>query len=118
MRAAALAAMGAALLAGCASAPVFEGGREWSAGWREGKVEKVGTASELGYRHSYDCRHREGGAGREAPGLFAVVGIENMGRHRHHVVPVAASREPRPGDRVLTNWRTCQPALPLGRGSP
>lgn len=100
-----------AALAGCASRPVFEGGRAWNDGWREGQVEKIGSAAELGYRHSYDCRYREGGAGREAVGLFAVVAVQNMGRHRHHVVPVEAGKEPRVGDRVLTNWRGCQPPV-------
>lgn len=100
-----------AVLAGCASTPVFEGGRAWSEGWREGKVEKVGTASELGYRQSYDCRYREGGAGREAPGLFAVISIRNMGRHRHHVAPVERGQEPELGSAVLTNWRGCAPPV-------
>ena len=103
MRAAICAALAAALLAGCAAKAVFGGGREWSAGWREGKVKRVGSASELGYPHSYDCRYRDSRAGREAVGLFAVVVIENMGRQRNHVVPVEAGNEPRVGDRVLTN---------------
>lgn len=103
----------AAALAGCASNPVFEGGRAWSDGWREGKVEKVGSAAELGYRQSYDCRYRDGGAGRQAPGLFAVVGIQNMGRHRHHVAPVEQGREPAIASRVLTKWRNCVPAVAL-----
>ncbi len=100
-----------AALSGCASTPVFEGGRPWSEGWREGKVEKVGNASELGSRHTYDCRYREDGAGREAQGRFAVVGMQNMTRHRHHVVPVEAGKEPQIGDSVLTNWHACQPPL-------
>jgi len=112
MRAGVFSALAAAVaLSGCASTPVFEGGRAWSQGWREGKVEKVATASELGYRQSYDCRYREGGAGREAPGLFAVVGVQNMGRHRHHVAPVEAGKEPVAGAPVLTNWRGCEPPV-------
>lgn len=109
MSARALAALAAAAaLSGCASAPIFEGGRAWNEGWREGKVEKVGAASELGYRQSYDCRYRDGGAGREAPGRFAVVGVQNMGRHRHHVAPVEPGKEPGMGAQVLTNWRSCE----------
>ena len=97
-----------AALAGCASKPVFEGGRAWNEGWREGKVEKVGSASELGYRQSYDCRYREGGAGREAQGRFAVVAVQNMGKHRHVVAPVEAGKEPAVGSEVLVNWRGCE----------
>ena len=42
MSARALAALAAAAaLSGCASAPIFEGGRAWTEGWREGTVEKV-----------------------------------------------------------------------------
>lgn len=103
------------VLTGCASRPVFEGGRAWNDGWREGEVEKVGAASELGYQQSYDCRYRDGGRGRDAPGRFAVVQMRNMGQHRHHVVPVEPGREPQVGARVLTNWRGCDP--PLARSS-
>ncbi len=101
----------AAALAGCASNPVFEGGRAWSDGWREGKVEKVGSAAELGYRQSYDCRYRDDGAGRDAPGRFAVVAVQNMGKHRHVVAPVEPGREPKEGDQVLTNLRGCAPPI-------
>jgi hypothetical protein len=101
----------AGVLAGCASTPVFEGGRAWNDGWREGTIEKVGAAAELGYRQTYDCRYRDEGAGRNAPGLFAVVGIQQMGRHRHHVAPVGPGTSPRVGDQVLTNWRGCEPPL-------
>lgn len=100
-----------AFLAGCASHPVFEGDRRWDQGWREGVVEKVGAASELGYRQSYDCRYRDGGAGRSAAGAFAVVGVRDMGRHRHHVVPLAPGTQPQAGAPVLTNWRNCEPPL-------
>ncbi|TWO72989.1 hypothetical protein FN976_01760 [Caenimonas sedimenti] len=109
---AALAALAA--LVGCASTPVFEGGRAWSEGWREGKVEKA-SAGELGYRQSYDCRYREGGAGRDASGRFAVVGVQHMGRHRHHVAPVEAGKEPTVGASVLTNWRGCEPPIARAR---
>ena len=106
----------AAALAGCASNPVFEGGRAWNEGWREGEVEKIGSARELGYEHSYDCRYRAGGAGRDASGRFAVVGVQNMGRHRHHVVPVEPDREPQVGAAVLIHARSCEapvaPATP------
>jgi hypothetical protein len=97
-----------AALAGCASTPVFEGGRAWNEGWREGKVEKVGNALELGYRHTYDCRYRNDGAGRDAQGRFAVVAVQNMGRHRHVVVPVESGKEPAVGSEVLVNWRGCE----------
>ena len=111
MRAWLAAVAATAALAGCASPPVFEGGHAWNEGWREGKIEKVGAASELGYRHSYDCRYRDGGLGRDAPGRFAVVGLQSMGRHRHHVVPVAPINEPQVGAEVLTNWRGCEPPI-------
>lgn len=101
----------AAALSGCASRPAFEGGRRWEEGWREGTVEKVGMAAELGYRHTYDCRYREGGAGREAQGRFAVVSMSDAGRHRHHVTPVQAGKEPAIGDQVLTNRRGCEPPV-------
>jgi hypothetical protein len=97
-----------AALAGCASTPVFEGGRAWNEGWREGKVEKVGNAPELGYRHTYDCRYRNDGAGRDAQGRFAVVAVQNMGRHRHVVAPVESGKEPAVGSEVLVNWRGCE----------
>lgn len=103
-----------AALSGCASTPIFEGGRAWNEGWREGKVEQVGAASELGYRQSYDCRYREGGAGRDAPGRFAIVGVQTLGGHRHHVAPVGPGREIEVGAPVLTNWRSCEP--PVARG--
>jgi hypothetical protein len=101
----------AVVLAGCASHPVFEGGRAWSEGWREGKVEKLASGAELGYRQTYDCRYRNGGAGREAAGRYAVIGIEVMSRHRHHVVPVEPTREPQVGSNVLTNLRRCDPPV-------
>lgn len=103
-----LALAAVAALAGCASTPVFEGDRAWNEGWREGKVEKVGAASELGYRQSYDCRYRNDGAGREAQGRFAVVAVRNMGKHRHVVAPVEAGKEPAVGSEVLINWRACE----------
>lgn len=103
----------AAALVGCALYPVFEGGRTWNEGWREGEVEKVGTASELGPQEFHDCRYRGGGAGRAAPGLFVVIGMRNMGRHRHHVVPVEPGKEPQVGAAVLTNWRGCE--APIAR---
>jgi hypothetical protein len=106
-----MAAAALAALAGCATTPVFEGGRAWNEGWRVGEVEKVGNASELGYRQTYDCRYREGGAGRDATGRFAVVGVQHMGRHRHHVAPVEAGKEPAVGAPVLTNWRRCEPPI-------
>lgn len=110
---AALIAMG---LAGCASRPVFEGGRAWDQGWRDGKVEKVAAASELGYRQTYDCRYREGGAGRQAAGRFAVVGVQSMGRHRHHVVPVEPGKELAVGTDVLTQPRGCEaPIVRIGK---
>lgn len=99
----------AAALSGCAAPPVFEGGRAWNEGWREGEVEKIGAARELGYQQSYDCRYRNGGAGRDAPGRFAVVAVRNMGKHRHHVAPVEPGKEPQVGASVLTNWRGCEP---------
>lgn len=112
MRARVLAAAAAlAAVAGCASTPVFEGGRAWNEGWREGKVEKVGAASELGYRQDYDCRYRDGGAGRDATGRFAVVAVQGMGKHRHVVAPIESGKEPRVGARVLVNWRGCEPPI-------
>jgi hypothetical protein len=108
-----LALAAVAVLAGCASKPVFEGGRAWNEGWRDGKVENVGSASELGYRQSYDCRYREGGAGRDAQGRFAVVGVQNMGKHRHVVAPVESGKEPQIGAPVLVNWRVCE--TPIAR---
>ena len=105
------AAVAAASLVGCASNPVYEGGRAWNEGWREGKVEQVGFARELGYAQSYDCRFRDGSAGREAPGRFAVVGVRIMGRHRHHVVPVDEGTAPRVGDQVLTRLQRCEPPV-------
>ena len=111
MRSVAFAALAALGLAGCASNPVYEGGRAWNQGWREGKVEKVASAPELGYRHTFDCRYRAGGPGRDATGVFAVVGLQNMGRHRHHVVPVEPGKEPRVGDQMLTNHRGCEPPI-------
>jgi hypothetical protein len=112
-----LATAAAALtLAGCASTPVFEGSRAWNEGWREGKVEKVAAAPDLGYRQSFDCRYRNGGAGRDASGRFAVIGVQHMGRHRHHVAPVDAGKEPVVGAQVLTNWRGCD--APVARSSP
>lgn len=97
-----------AALGGCASRPVFEGGRVWNEGWREGKVERVGNASELGYRHSYDCRYRNDGAGRGAKGRYAVVAVRHMGRHRHLVTPVEPGKDPPVGSEVLVNWRGCE----------
>lgn len=99
-----------AALGGCASTPVFEGGRAWDQGWREGEVRKVGEASELGYRRSYDCRYRDDDddAGREARGRFAVVAVRNIGRHRHVVAPVESGKEPAVGSEVLVNWRGCE----------
>lgn len=97
-------------VAGCASHPVYEGGRAWNEGWREGMVELVGTAPELGGRRSYDCRYRNGAEGR-AQGRFAVVVFQNMGSTRHHVVPVESGKEPRVGASVLTNWRACEPPI-------
>ena len=97
-----------AALAGCASTPVFEGGRAWNEGWREGKVEKVGNASELGYRQNYDCRYRNDGGGRDAQGRFAVVGVRNMGKHRHVVARVESGKEPAVDSEVLVNLRGCE----------
>ena len=111
-----VAAVAAASLVGCASNPVYEGGRAWNEGWREGKVEQVGFARELGYAQNYDCRYRNGGAGREAPGRFAVVGLQHMGRHRHHVVPVDEGTVPLVGDQVLTRPDRCD--RPVQRGRP
>lgn len=100
-------------LAACAARPAFEGGRAWEEGWREGTVEKVGPAADLGYRQSYDCRYRNGD-GRDASGQFAVVGLRNGGNHRHHVVPVTAGNEPAVGARVLTKWRSCDALVLVG----
>ncbi len=108
-----LALAAVAALAGCASTPVFEGGRAWNDGWRDGKVEKVGNASELGFRQSYDCRYRNDGAGREATGRFAVVAVRNTGKHRHVVAPVEAGKEPVVGSEVLVNLRGCE--TPIAR---
>lgn len=105
-----LAALAATALAGCA-APVFEGGRLWSEGWREGEVEQVGTTREVGYQRFYDCRYRSGGGGRDALGRFAVVRVQNMGRLRDHVVPVEPGKEPVVGAAVLTNFRSCEPPV-------
>jgi hypothetical protein len=114
MRAATLAIFAGAALAGCASTPVYEGGRAWDEGWREGKIEKVAEAAQLGYRHTYDCRYRDGGSGRKAEGRFAVVGVQSRGRHRHHVVPVEPGKEPAVGQEVLTQVRGCEPPIPRG----
>lgn len=105
----------AAALVGCAAHPVFEGGRAWEDGWRTGKVERVAPAAELGYRQTYDCRYREGGLGRKAPGRFAVVGVRTAGGHRHHVVPVVEGMEPSAGEEVLTNHRGCEPITRAAR---
>lgn len=106
--------LAAASVAGCATPPAFEGGREWEEGWREGTVEKVGAASELGSRYSYDCRYREGD-GRASPGRFAVVALRKGGEHRHHVVPTPLGKEPAVGARVLTNTRGCEAPVLVDR---
>lgn len=111
MRASIFLAIAATALVGCAASPVYEGGRAWKAGWREGKVEKIGTASELGHRTSFDCRYENGGLGHEARGQFALVGIMALGRHRHHVVPVESGDVPQIGAPVLTKWRSCEFAI-------
>ena len=102
----------AAALAGCAM-PMFEGGRSWSEGWREGEVAQVGTARELGSQRFHDCRYRGGGAGSDAPGRFAVVRVHDMGLLRDHVVPVEPGKEPQVGATVLTNARGCE--APIAR---
>jgi hypothetical protein len=97
----------AALLAGCASV-VYDGKYDWKEGWREARVERTGSAEELGGRASRDCRYRlppeEVKSGR-----FAVLGFEYMARHRHRVVPLAPGDEPARGEPVLTNLRRCEP---------
>jgi len=116
MRTGLLAALASAvLLVGCAARPLYEGGRAWSEGWREGEVERVGTASDLGYRQSYDCRYRDGNKGRESDGRFAVVALRDSGGHRHHVVPVSSAKEIPVGSRVLTNHHGCDAPVPLTR---
>lgn len=100
-------AAGAALLAGCASA-VYDGQYEWKEGWREARVERTGSADELGGRASRDCRYRLP-PDEVKSGRFAVLGFEYMARHRHRVVPLASGDEPVRGEPVLTNLRRCEP---------
>lgn len=95
----------AAALSGCASA-VYEGKYAWAAGWRDAKVVRLAPATELGGRHSSDCRYGTG-SGEDGAALYAVLKYRDVGRERRAVVPASADSGLAPGDAVYANIRTC-----------
>ncbi|MEJ7931453.1 hypothetical protein WG922_15870 [Ramlibacter sp. AN1015] len=100
MRTRLAALLAAALVAtGCASS-VYEGKYAWDSGWRKGKVVRVAEASQLGGRHSMDCRYKMDRQELAAT-RFVVVAVRGVSRTRRAIVPLAAgSPEPAPGDLV------------------
>ena len=102
-----------ALVSGCAST-MYDGKYAWEDGWRQAKVRKIGTASELGGRTTFDCRQKLPEA-QVASSQFVVLGLIDFARYRHQVVPVEAGHAFSKGEEVLTNVRRCDP--PIARRS-
>lgn len=97
----------AAAASGCASS-VYEGKHAWDEGWRRAVVVKVGQASELGGRHSSDCRYKLTPEQVASFNRFVVVSFLEMSRQRRGVLPIAANApEPKPGDLVYANVLLC-----------
>lgn len=102
-----------AALSGCASA-VYEGKYAWDEGWREAKVVRLAAASELGGRHSSDCRYRAP-QGVAPADRYLVVSYRDMSRTRRAVVPVAPADSFVSGQPVYVNVRECSASLIVRR---
>lgn len=102
------------LLSGCASS-VYEGRYAWDEGWREAKVVRLGAGSELGGRHSTDCRYSDAQRARLTD-RFAVLSYRHVGRERRAVVPAPLAEQLHPGERVYANIRECVASTVVRRG--
>lgn len=96
----------AAALTGCAL-PVFDGKYDYRDGWREGLVEKIGSAQDLGGRLSNDCRFKLPEEARVGTQFAVLEILGGFTRHQHHVVPLDPRDHVRIGDRFLTNILGC-----------
>lgn len=90
---------------GCASS-VYEGKYAWVDGWRKATVVRVGPASELGGRHTYDCRFTLKPEQFSPSDSFVVVSFADPSRQRRAVIRLAATApDPMPGELVYANVR-------------
>ena len=95
---------------GCASS-IYEGGYAWADGWRKATVVRVGPASELGGRHSYDCRFTLKPGQFSHSDRFVVVSFADPSRQRRGVLPLVATvPNPMPGELVYANVQRCDRA--------
>jgi hypothetical protein len=92
-----------AVLSGCASS-VYEGKYAWDDGWREAKVLRIAAGSELGGRHTHDCRYKKSAVPSQR---YAEVAVRMAGKDRRAVVPVADDTRLATGDAVYANVREC-----------
>lgn len=90
-------------IAGCASS-VYEGKYAWEDGWREAEVVRIAPASELGGRHTNDCRYGHSPAPAQR---YAVVSFRTVSKRSRAVVPIAADSRLAAGDLVYANVREC-----------
>ena len=95
--------LGAGALAGCVTA--YEGKYAFSEGWREVRVESVGSRSDMGKWARTDCRMRV----RDKDALFIRVTYPFSARMRlAAIIPASADKRPIPGEIAFANIRTCE----------
>jgi hypothetical protein len=96
----------AALLTGCAV--VYEGKYDADEGWRLGRIEKIGPASDFGAPRSLDCRQQ---GAVDAQLRYAEVDFR-VGRHtRTRIVALPAGSTYLVDDLVYVNVTSCERAL-------
>jgi hypothetical protein len=102
-------ALSAFILAGCTT--VYEGKYNFSDGWREARVVKVGGATEIGKKpRSLDCLE-SATAQQLSTSQFAVLSFMAGTRSRMRVVPLRSGEAFGPGDLVYMNVKSCDTAL-------
>lgn len=95
-------------LAGCATSP--EGPYRFSDGWRDAKVVKVVSGSEITRLRFWDCL-RDVLEAQRLSRTYVELEYRRMSRHAHRLVPLPEGMELQPGEKVHLNVSTCENAL-------
>lgn len=109
-------ALAAGLLSGCATT-VYEGGLQWSEGWRRGEVMAVGNDADIAKEMAANCR---AAFPEIRPGTsFATIKYRRDRRYAWRTVPLASDSALKKGDLVYVNFVDCKaPVVGRSRDAP
>lgn len=95
-------------VSGCTT--IYEGGYDFSQGWRRAQVVEITPGSSIRNPDFWKCLRNTSAAERQAQS-YVVLSYREFGRKRQHLVPLPRDIALRADERVYLNVGECQGAI-------